>query len=216
MKLNKMFTFLYKKDASFYPLYINQSAVVESAALLLVELMKADTYERRSELCKQIKMNESKGDLIANQIFEGLYKTRRTVFDREDMQLLASRIETFLDYIHDSAKKMVIYHPQTIDSVWIEIGESILEDAKILSGLIRELKNIKEKAKFLMQKCIRIKEIEHEVDDLYECYMSNLFEVEKNSIAVTKNKNIVQSLEDTTDKAKEIADCIKTIIVKEV
>ena len=33
-------------------------------------------------------------------------------------------------------------------------------------------------------------------------------------IEITKNKNIIETLEDTTDMAKEIADGIKTIIVK--
>ena len=97
---------------------------------------------------------------------------------------------------------------------WIEIGDSILEDARVLKGIVEEMPSIDEKAAFLMQKCIRIKEVESEVDDLYESYMSTLFQVEKDAIAITKNKNIVQSLEDTTDKAKEVADCIKTMIVK--
>ena len=172
------------------------------------------TEERRKELCKQIKACESQGDSIATQIFETLYKTKRITFDRVDIQQLASMIESFLDLIHDSAKKLVIYHPKHIDHVWVEIGESIQEDAKIITGIIKELGNLDEKAKFLMQKCYTIKEIEHEVDDLYECYMSNLFEVEKDSIEITKNKNIIETLEDTTDMAKEIADGIKTIIVK--
>ncbi len=214
MKLSAILPFLYKKDAALYPLYINQVTVVENAAKLLVDLLKSDSFEQRNELCKQIKACESQGDTIANQIFETLYKARYTKFNRVDMQQLASMIESFLDLIHDSSKKLVIYHPKHIDHVWVEIGELIQEDAKIITGIIKELGHINEKAKFLMQKCYTIKDIEHEVDDLYECYMSNLFEVEKDSIEVTKNKNIIETLEDTTDMAKEIADVIKGIIVK--
>ena len=214
MKLSKIFPFLYRKDKALYPLFINQATVVENAAKLLVNLLKAESYDERNELCKQIKACESQGDSIATQIFETLYKTKRITFDRVDIQQLASMIESFLDLIHDSAKKLVIYHPKHIDHVWVEIGESIQEDSKIITGIIKELGNLDEKAKFLMQKCYTIKEIEHEVDDLYECYMSNLFEVEKDSIEITKNKNIIETLEDTTDMAKEIADGIKTIIVK--
>ncbi len=214
MNLSTILPFLYKKDAELYPLYINQVIVVENAAKLLVDLLKSETCQERNELCKQIKACESQGDTIANQIFETLYKARYTKFNRVDMQLLASMIESFLDLIHDSAKKLVIYHPKQISHVWIEIGELIQEDAKIITGIIKELGHINEKAKFLMQKCYTIKDIEHEVDDLYECYMSNLFEVEKDSIEITKNKNIIETLEDTTDMAKEIADGIKSIIVK--
>ncbi len=214
MNFKDLFVPLRKKDKIFYPLYVRQVAIVESAAKLLAELLKAETFEQRNELCKKIKSFESEGDVLANEIFEALYKAKKTPFDRVDLQQLASLVESFLDLIHDSAKKLVIYHPNGIDIQWIEIGDSILEDARVLKGIVEEMPSIEEKAAFLMQKCIRIKEVESEVDDLYESYMSTLFQVEKDAIAITKNKNIVQSLEDTTDKAKEVADCIKTMIVK--
>lgn len=214
MKIDKFFQYFVVKEKKFYPLYIKQAAIVENAAELLVKLLKEESPEKRKELGKEIKQLETQGDEVERRLFDELYKTFVTPFDREDVQMLTSRVETFLDFIHDSAKKIVIYHPQTIDKVWIEIGEAILEDARILSGIMKELEFLASKSKFIMQKCSRIKEIEHEVDDLFECYMSNLFEVEKNGIELTKNKNIVQNLEDTTDRAKEIGDCLKTIIVK--
>ena len=214
MKLDRLFQYFVVKEKKFYPLYIKQAAVVEKAASLLVDLLKEESYEKRKEIAKEIKKSESEGDVIADCIFDELYKTFVTPFDREDIQLLASKVETFLDFIHDSSKKLVIYHPQTIDKTWVEIGEAIYEDARILSGIMQDLENISKKSKFLMQKCVRIKEIETEIDDIYECYMSNLFEVEKDPIELTKYKNIVQNHEDTTDKAKEIGDCIKTIIIK--
>lgn len=214
MNFVNLLPFCKKQDDLIYPLYIKQATIVENASKLLVDLMKAETYEERNELCKQIKSCESQGDTIAIQIFETLYRVKRISFSKVDVQQMASLTESFLDLIHDCSKKLVIYHPKYIDHVWIEIGEAIQEDAKIISGIIQELSNAHEKAKFLMQKCLTIKDIEHEVDDLYECYMSNLFEVERDAIEITKNKNIIETLEDTTDKAKEIADCIKNIIVK--
>ncbi|MEF9931325.1 MAG: DUF47 family protein [Bacteroidales bacterium] len=214
MKIDKFFQYFVVKERKFYPLYIKQAELVENAATLLVELLKEESPNKRKEICKEIKKLETEGDALEITLFNELYKTFVTPFDREDIQMLTSRVETFLDFIHDSAKKIVIYHPQTIDKVWINIGEAILEDAHILLGIMKELEFLASKSKLLMQKCERIKEIEHDVDDLFECYMSNLFEVEKNGIELTKNKNIVQNLEDATDRAKEIADCIKTIIVK--
>lgn len=195
-------------------LYKEQAETVEYAAALLDRFVKAESVQERDELCREIKKSESKGDWIADEIFESLYKAKRTFINREYLQILASYIESFLDCIHNCAKKMLIYHPVAIDKVWVEIAESILEDARIISGLVNEFSSISSKAKFLIQKCLRIKEIEHEVDDIYECYMSNLFQIEKNAIELIKNKNIIQQLEDTTDRAKDISDCFKTIIVK--
>ena len=49
---------------------------------------------------------------------------------------------------------------------------------------------------------------------IMETFMSNLFQTEKYPIEVIKYKNIAQNLEDTTDKAKEISDTVKSIIIK--
>lgn len=214
MIFSKITRFFRKKDSTLSNLYIEQIQTAETAAKLLYDLVISPEYEERKRISKEIKKCESKGDILSEQIFETLFTMRNTVYSRENLQILASRIETFLDLIHDSAKKVVIYQPLSIDSVLGEIAAAIMEDAKIISGLLPELGNLESTSESLLSKCLRIKEIEHEVDDLYECYMSNLFQVEKDAIELTKNKNIVQSLEDTTDCAKEISDCIKTMIVK--
>ena len=60
----------------------------------------------------------------------------------------------------------------------------------------------------------RIKEDEHICDDIFESYMSNLFEVEKDAIELVKKKNIVQALEDTPDVAKSLSNTIRSIAVK--
>ena len=90
MKLSKIFPFLYRKDKALYPLFINQATVVENAAKLLVNLLKAESYDERNELCKQIKACESQGDSIATQIFETLYKTKRITFKEIESSDLSS------------------------------------------------------------------------------------------------------------------------------
>lgn len=198
-----------------FPLLITQSELVIKAATLLKEILNEETYEKKKELTRQMKEVEREGDVIDAKISETLFKMRRTPFEREDVQILGSRMESFLDMIHDSAKKLVIYRPNFTDNSWIEIGDQIVEDSHLLNSIARDLPQFKKNENEIKSKCARIKEIESEVDDLYEFYMSHLFEAEKNGIELTKCKNIVQSLEDTTDVAKEIGDCIKMIIAKE-
>lgn len=215
MWIKRLLRILGNGGKKFYPMFITQADTVEKSSELLVKVLTEESYEKKKELARELKSLEKKGDVLEIQIFEALYKTYLTPFDRSDVQSLVSRVETFLDYIHDSAKKVVIYQPKYVDNSWVEIGKLINEDAKILAEIVRELEFMKSKSKVLTAKCMRIKEIEQEVDDRFECYMSNLFEEEKNGIELTKDKNIAQSLEDTTDRAKEIGDVIKSILLKE-
>ena len=200
----------------FFPLFSKQSELIKEASQLLVAILKESSNERKKEIARKIKSIEKEGDQIDIQISNQLYKAQLVPFEREDLQALGSMLEKFLDMIHDSAKKLVIYNPKFNDNSWIEIGNFIKEDSDILSEICALLPSYKKNAKELQQLCVKMKEVEQEVDDLYEYYMSNLFENEKNGIELTKCKNIVQSLEDTTDVAKEVADCIKMIIIKEI
>ncbi len=199
----------------FFPLFREQSALTVKAAGLLSDILKEESYEKKKEIYRDIKEVERQGDEIDARISETLYRSQKVPFDREDLQTLGSRMESFLDMIHDSAKKLVIYRPGYTDGSWVEIGAQIAEDARLLSAITADFDKWKSKGDELKSLCARIKEIESEVDDIYDNYMSHLFEAETNGIELTKCKNIVQSLEDTTDVAKEIGDCIKLMLVKE-
>ncbi len=199
----------------FYPLFAQQSNLIVRATSLLVKVLNEESAEKKKELSRKIKEIERDGDMLDAQISNVLYRAQLVPFGREDVQKLGSQLEKFLDMVHDSAKKLVIYNPKFTDISWIEIGKFIEEDAAILSKICSLLPNKKKNSKELQELCTKIKDIEQEVDDLYEYYMSHLFENEKNGVELTKCKNIVQSLEDTTDVAKEVADCIKMIIIKE-
>ncbi len=203
----------YGGGKKFYPLFMEQSKLLVKASELLIEVLKEESYEKKKELAREMKQVEREGDILDSKISETLYQTRIVPFKREDIQTLGSRMESFLDLIHDSAKKIVIYHPKATDVSWLEIGDMILEDAKVTAEIAERLEHYKKNAHEIQEKCVKIKEIEQEVDDLYEYYMSHLFEAEKNGIELTKCKNIVQCLEDATDAAKEVADCVKMIIL---
>ena len=157
---------------------------------------------------------ETKCDKVTAQIYDELNRTFVTPFDREDIHVLASRIDTFMDFIHDASRKQVMYRPKKTHKDLITIVDYIMEDAKILLEIVKDLEFISKKSEILFKKCNDIKEIEHKVDDLYEDFNSFLFDTEKDAIELVKHKNIVQSLEDTTDRAKDISDTVRSIIIK--
>ena len=70
------------------------------------------------------------------------------------------------------------------------------------------------KPKWFDDKCDEIKENEHICDDIYERYMSTLFESETDPIELVRKKNILQALEDTSDAAKHLSGSIRSIVVK--
>ena len=214
MKIDRFLQLFVVKEKKFYPLYISQTENIVVAAEELKRLYLESNYELQKESYRKIKDLETKGDQITAKIYEELNKTFVTPFDREDIHVLASRIDTFLDFIHDSARKLAMYKPLSPSKDLITIVDLILEDAKLINEIARNLEFLVKRNGEILKLCKRIKEIEHKVDELYEDYNIFLFQHEKDAIELVKNKNIVQSLEDTTDRAKEISDSIRSIIVK--
>lgn len=214
MKIDRFLQLFVVKEKKFYPLYISQMEIIKVAADTLKSLFLESNPELQKDYYKQIKDLETKGDKVTATIYEELNRTFVTPFDREDIHVLASRIDTFLDLIHDAARKQVMYRPKTTYKDLITIVDYIKEDAVILCEIMKDLEFLSKKSEIIVKKCSRIKVIEHKVDELYEDFNSFLFESEKDAIELVKHKNIVQSLEDTTDRAKEVSDTIRNIIIK--
>jgi len=216
MKIDRFLQLFIVKEKKFYPMFISQMDIINQATKELKFLFLESNYDAQKELYKKINSLEVAGDHITGRIYQELEKTFVTPFDREDIHMLAYRIDTFLDFIHDSARKQVMYKPKNTYKDMITIIDYLIELSEILKEMVGKLEFIMKKHEEIVSRTLRIIEIERHVDQLYENFNCFLFENEKDAIELVKHKNIVQSLEDATDRAKDISDCIRSIIVKQV
>ena len=202
------------KEKSFFPLFVQSAENIKKASeLLVIQARESDPDERRM-LAHRIKEHETEGDVINNKIIQVLIDAYLTPFDRDDIHDLADVMDSFLDSIRDSSKKIAIYQPKDPSRKLVEISEYIDKAAGILVEITKKFDSMRKEAKVIDQLCDDIKEVEHTVDDIYESYMSNLFEKEKDAIELVKKKNIAQALEDTSDVAKAVSSKVRSIVVK--
>lgn len=214
MNIDRFLQLFVVKEKRFFPLFVESADNIRKAASLLVEQTRTEDRDERKILAHRIKECETIGDRITDRIIDELMDAFVTPFDRDDIHALAEIMDTLLDTIRDSSKKIAIYQPKDAGSKLIEIAEYILKDAEILCEITGKFEKMRDEAKVLDKLCDQMKEIEHIVDDIYEAYMSNLFEVEKDAVEVIKKKNIIQALEDTSDVGKTVSSTIRSIVVK--
>lgn len=214
MNIDRFLQLFVVKEKRFFPLFIESADNIRKAAQLLVEQTRTDDHDSRRVLAHRIKECETLGDSITHRIVEELMDAFVTPFDRDDIHSLAENLDTFLDTIRDSSKKISIYQPKEAGQKLAEIADYILKDAESFCEITRMFEKMRDQAREIDRLCDQVKEIEHIVDDIYETYMSNLFEVEQDAIELVKKKNIVQALEDTSDVAKSVASTIRSIVVK--
>ena len=185
----------------------------KASELLVKQASVADPDERRM-LAHRIKEYETQGDTIHAKITQVLIDAYLTPFDRDDIHELAESMDSFLDCMRDSSKLVAIYQPKEPSRKLIKIAEYIDKAAAILVDITGRFDTIRKDSKLVAEKCDEIKDIEHTVDDIFESYMSNLFEKEADAKELIKKKNIAQALENTSDVAKVVSSKIRGIVVK--
>ncbi|MPN26163.1 hypothetical protein SDC9_173587 [bioreactor metagenome] len=157
---------------------------------------------------------ERKGDRVSDKIFEELNSTFITPFDREDINNLANKLDDVTDYINSCAKRIVLYHPKRIPNSAVQLGELLKEAAAHINHAVSELDDLKKDAKKIKKYCSQLHVIENSADDVYENFLIDLFENEKDAVEVIKLKEIMHELERAADAAEDVGKIIKTIIVK--
>jgi len=214
MKVDFLLKLFVPKDTSFFPLFEQDAKILIKASELLKQLMATGAIEQREPIIKQIKAVEHEGDELTHQIYKQLNKSFITPFDREDIQTMASSMDDVTDYINGTSQRIQLYKPKKINPAFVEFAELIFQAAKEIEFSLIHLKDAGKNKDKIVQACINLNTLENKADDLYHGGISQLFEEEKDTIELIKNKEIFATLEKSVDTAEDVSDIIKTILIK--
>ncbi len=214
MGINRFIQFFLPKESKFLPLLNGQVDDIVEAAALLVNFTACQEHELRQEIYAKIKKIEQHCDTLTNQVLDELNNSFITPFDREDIHVLASQLDDVLDIITASAKRTILYQPQYMSPSAVQMANYIKQSANSLQTAVKELDKVKKDPAIVKAECRNLHELENMADDVYENCITNLFKTEKDAIELLKQVEIIQLLENATDKAYRVSDILKTIIVK--
>ena len=213
MGINTFFQKMVPKDKKFFPMFEAQADLIVQAIDKLGEIFKTSDEEARLALHKHIKDLENQGDEVAHDVFNELDKTFITPFDREDIHHLTSTLDDVLDFINGTSQRIRLYKLRDFPAEFGQFSNLLARGAKEIRNATRELHNLKKPEK-IVEACIRINDMENQADDLYHQVISDLFENEKDAIELIKKKEVLQTLERAADRMEDVADVLKTIMIK--
>ena len=214
MNLDSILKFFVPNDDSFYPLFEEDVKVLIKASELLRNLMQTNNLEERDAIIRQIKDVEHDGDDVTHKIFQQLNKSFITPFDREDIQELASTLDDVVDFINGIGQRILIYKPKEYMPVFLEMAEVIYQCAIEIEISVLSLRHAAKNKEKIIQSCINLNTYENKADELHHIGLSDLFEQETDTKELIKKKAILETLEKTVDKAEDVSDAVKTILVK--
>ena len=199
---------LVPREAKFFDMFAEMCANLYEGAQamhsLLLEMKDIPAGVRK------IKDIEHRGDEMTHAIITKLNVTFITPFDREDIHKLASSIDDVLDFINAAADRMLMYKITAAPRPAAELAAIIVRQAEQLSKAISLLG----KDQSVLDFCVEINRLENDADGVARKAIAELFDRERDPIALIKLKELYEVLETATDKAEDAANVVESVVLK--
>jgi predicted phosphate transport protein (TIGR00153 family) len=202
---------LLPRDERFFDLFTRVAELNLEAAQLLQEILKADN-ERRLPLVESIKRVEHSADEATHEVVTRLDRSFITPLDREDIHLLASRLDDVCDLLDGTARRIQIFRPGAAPEGTLFIAEILVKACGELLAAVKSME--KAKAGEMIPLVRRVKRLEEDGDAIYHEWLGRLFDGAPDALAVMKWKEIYDNLEKTLDHCEDVANVLESVAIK--
>lgn len=179
-------------------------------AQALNELLHNYDYERMPRAVERIKEIEHRGDDMTHRILVKLNQTFITPFDREDIHLLASSLDDVLDFIFAASDRLLNYKITQPSPSAKVLASIILKQTEELRKAVGLLSNDGR----LLNHCVEVNRLENEADQVSREAIGRLFDNSSDAITLIKLKELLEILEEASDKAEDVANVLETVVLK--
>jgi predicted phosphate transport protein (TIGR00153 family) len=199
---------LIPRNEDFYDQFVTLAEQLRVGSGLLEEMLARDPaiWDKAEE----IKEVEHKCDHLTHQIISRLNTTFVTPIDREDIHALAKSLDDVMDAVDACAKVIRLYKIGTV-----RYGARELAHVVSLSvDQVRHALEALEKKTGVAQRAVEINRLENEADRIHEESLRRLFDEERDPVMIIKWKEILDFLEEATDRCEDVANLLEGVVVK--
>lgn len=199
---------LIPREEKFFDDFIALAVEIRRGASVLQEMLAPEQpiWDKADE----IKEVEHKCDFLTHEIIQRLHRTFVTPLDREDIHALARSLDDVMDAIDASATIVRLYHIAEVRADARELARIIMASAEQVVKAIKAL----EQRKGVAEPAVEINRLENEADRAHQAALRRLFEEERDPIIIIKWKEILDFLEDATDRCEDVANVLEGVVVK--
>ena len=199
---------LIPREEKFFDDFVATAEQILRGATLLEEMLAPEhpLWDKADE----IKEVEHKCDYLTHEVIKRLNRTFVTPFDREDIHSLARSLDDVMDAIDASATFIRLYR---IDHVRPDARELARIIKASVEQVVRAMKGL-ERLRGVTEPSVEINRLENEADRTHQAALSRLFIEETDPLVIMKWKEILDFLEDATDRCEDVANVIEAVFVK--
>jgi len=207
-----MFFKFFPNEYNFFDLFEKQVSCAVDAAKYFKELVLKGVFDEAA--IQKMGAIEHQGDDVAHTIIEQLNKTFITPFDREDIHRLVKELDDVIDMINTIVSRMKVYKLSGVNKNLVEFASVIEESVSAVACAVKAMRNMKN-LKVVSNACVEVNRLENVGDSMRDEMLAELFEREKDPIAVIKWKEIYQDAETVLDICEDVAHVVDSILVKQ-
>ena len=199
---------LIPREERFFDDFVALAEQIHRGAGLLEEMLAPDhpIWDKADE----IKEVEHKCDFLTHEVIQRLNRTFVTPFDREDIHSLARSLDDVMDAIDASAAFVRLYQIKSVRPDARELARIIRQSTE---QVLRAMKGL-ERLRGVSDPAVEINRLENEADRTHQRAVRRLFEDQSDPLEIIKWKEILDFLEDATDRCEDVANVIEAVFVK--
>lgn len=199
---------LIPREEKFYADFIALADQLVTGAGLLERMLAANPPDWT--LADQIQQVEHDCDAITHEIIQRLNRTFVTPIDREDIHSLAKSLDDVMDAIDAASSVIRRYRLAPTRYGARELANVIARSSDQVRVAVAAL----ERKTGVHGPAVEVNRLENEADRLHDDALRRLFEEEKDPITVMKWKEVLDYLEEATDRCEDVSDVLEGVVVK--
>jgi predicted phosphate transport protein (TIGR00153 family) len=199
---------LIPKEEKFFADFVALADRIVSGATLLERMLASEPPAWETAL--QIKQIEGECDGLTHNIIQRLNRTFVTPIDREDIHALATSLDDVMDAIDAAANVVRRFQISTLRYGARELASLTWQSAMQVRVAVEAL----EKREGVHERAVEVNRLENAADDVHDEALRRLFDEEKNAITVIKWKEMLDLLEEATDRCEDVANVLEGVVVK--
>ncbi len=203
---------LIPRDEQFFEMFAELARRITRSASLLRDLFQNPARLREAEAA--IKQVEHEADLLVMQVNKRIDTSFVTPLDREDIHLLANRLDNVVDLIDGTARRAVMFRITEARPPALALTDVLVRAGEIIEQQVRDIR----KAALVTAHGQRIKQLEEEGDAVYHQAVGELFDVAGGTavdpLTVIKWKELYDKLEEAMDECEDVSNTLESIALK--
>lgn len=211
----RFFQALMPKESGFFEMFNRHAATLVKGAEALRQLLDGGAGVEAA--CARIFGHENEADDVTREVLHAMRTTFITPFDRSDIKDLIVALDDSIDQMQKTAKAVTLFEVTTFDGQMREMGDLIVQAAKLTVESVSLLSDVRRNNSRLNQLTEKITHLEEAADALNDQGLKALFKAQRaDPMAYIAGAEIYDHLEKVMDRFEDVANRISAIVIEHV